>query len=114
MKLHHYINGKKVSTNSVDIIGYKKNSNNYEFYLDNIHNYIYITDRLVFKRTSNDYEFCIEIGKVNNCYINMINEKQIVYVNVLEASYKVNEKYVDIEYKIETDEDKHHIILEIE
>ena len=114
MKLIHYINGKVETNEQISDNNVQKNEKKYEFFLDNIRNNIYITDRLVFIRQNDDYIFTLEISDKSFCTLELIKEKQVLDIDVLEASYKEYEKYIDINYVLNTDQDKHHIILEIE
>ena len=114
MKLIHYINGKVETNEQISDNNVQKNEKKYEFFLDNIRNNIYITDRLVFIRQNDDYIFTLEISDKSFCTLELIKEKQVLDIEVLEASYKEYEKYIDINYVLNTDQDKHHIILEIE
>lgn len=113
MKLLHYIDGnlseKYSDINVKKIKKYKK----YEFLLDNIMNYIYITDRLVFKRETDEYIVEINICDKSSCKIYLKNENQELNINVISSSYEENVKYIDFKYILETDNKEHHIILEI-
>jgi len=115
MKFIHYINGRKESSNNNLKNLYCKNEKKYKFFLDNITNYIYITDRLIFIRENEDYKFELEISNKSNCKLTLNSENKTFNINVLNASYKEEKNYIDIRYELETDIDsKHHIILEIE
>lgn len=115
MKFIHYINGRKESINNNLKNLYCKNEKKYKFFLDNITNYIYITDRLIFIRENEDYKFELEISNKSNCKLTLNSENKTFNINVLNASYKEEKNYLDIRYELETDIDsKHHIILEIE
>lgn len=115
MKLIHYINGEKESTHKNLKNLCDKNEKKYKFFLDNISNYIYITDRLIFIRENDDYKFELEISNKPTCLLTLIKENKCFDISVISSSYKDNGSYIDIEYELETDNgDKHHIILEIE
>lgn len=113
MKLTHII-GDKVNEKHHDIVNLEQeNDNKYKFYLDNIMNYIYITDRLIFIRQNDDYKFSLEISEKPTCTIELIKENKIFDVNVQNANYKLDNKKIELNYLIETDEGEHKIILEI-
>lgn len=113
MKLIHYINGNLSDKCGEICIENEKNIKKYKFFLDNITNYIYITDRLVFQRENDEYIFELNIGKESTCKIYLKTEKQELFIDVISANYKVEDEYIDIKYVLETDNDEHHIILEI-
>lgn len=113
MKLTHYIDGKVDKAYSNVKIKVEKNSKKYEFFLDNITNYIYITDRLIFIRESDDFRFELEINKKPSSTITIKKENQSFDIKVISANYKVNNKMISFNYKLETDEYDHRIDLEI-
>ena len=115
MKLTHKINDKEDAIyNDIGNI-LEKSANKYEFYLDNILNSIYITDRLIFRRKSDDYIFLLEIYESPKCSIELISENKVFDIDVKSAKYDCNDKEIIIEYELDTDEnEKHTIILEIE
>ena len=115
MKLTHFINGN-ITDSYADIANEEKEiEKKYKFFLDNITNYIYITDRLIFIRENDDYKFELEISNKPTCLLTLIKENKCFDINVISSSYKDNGSYIDIEYELESDDgDKHHIILEIE
>ena len=112
MKVTHYINGKEEKTyNNVENI-VEENKEKYQFFIDNISNSIYITDRLIFERENDEYIIHIEIGDTNNCTIHLKDKDLKFDVKVLEANYQKNDKNVSFEYILETDESKHKLIIE--
>lgn len=114
MKLTHLINDDIHSEiKNVNNL-FEKNDKKYKFFLDNISNYIYITDRLVFERENDEYKIHMEIGETNTCNIYLKDKDLSLDINVIDAKYKVDNNVVEYEYTLETDNDKHHIILEIE
>lgn len=115
MRLIHYINGKKDNTyNNLENL-YDKKEKKYKFFLDNISNYIYITDRLIFIRESDEYKFELVISKNSSCSLTLNKENKLFDIKVISSSYCENDKYIDIKYELETDSGLvHHIILEIE
>lgn len=112
LKINHYIDGKLINKYENILNEEEKNSKKYKFFLDNISNYIYITDRLVFIRESDDYIFKLDITEKPTCSISLKSDNNELTVNVVSASYKENEKYIDIKYILETDDGEHHIIIE--
>ena len=112
MKITHLINDKEIGIyNNVDNLN-KENNKNLNFFLDNIENNIYITDRFVFERENDEYKIHIEIGSDNLCTI-YLKEKDLTFdVNVIDAKYKENNNIIEYEYILETDNDKHKIIIE--
>ena len=114
MKLIHYINGRKSDSCKKIIIEDEKNSKKYKFFLDNITNYIYITDRLVFIRESDEYIFELNISDNSSCKLHLKEENKEFNVDVKKSSYSQNDTYIEFKYILETSEDEeHHIILEI-
>ena len=113
MKLLHYIDGNLSEKHSDINVKKIKKHKKYEFLLDNIMNYIYITDRLVFKRETDEYIVEINICDKSSCKIYLKNENQELNINVISSSYEENVKYIDFKYILETDNKEHHIILEI-
>ena len=115
MKLIHRINGKDEHIYNNVINKLEKSDNKYEFFLDNILNSIYITDRLIFKRKSDEYIFLLEIYDSSKCSIELISENKVFDIDVKNAKYDYNDKEIIIEYELDTeDNEKHTIILEIE
>ncbi|MBR5662114.1 MAG: hypothetical protein IKX00_00510 [Bacilli bacterium] len=114
MKLLHYINGNLSDTTSKIDIEEEKNLKKYKFFLDNIINYIYITDRLVFIRESDDYIFELNISDNVSCKLYLKSENKEFKIDVKKSIYSQNDKYIDFSYILETnDEEEHHIILKI-
>ena len=114
MKIKHLINNELKNEYKNVKNKYQKKDNKYQFVLDNISNNIYITDRLVFERENDEYKIHIEIGKTNKCNI-YLKDKEISFeINVIDASYRVDNKVLEYEYILETDNDKHKIIIENE
>ena len=114
MKLTHLINDNIYEEHEKLENICEKNEKKYKFFLDNISNYIYITDRLIFIRESDDYIIGLELGKTNTCTIKLKNENKKFDINVSEGSFVEADNRIEFEYILETDNDKHHIILEIE
>lgn len=114
MKLYHYINNQLVDKCENLVNLNEKNNKKYKFNLDNISNCIYITDRLIFIRESDDYILSLEISKESNCKIKLKNENNDVYIKVLNSNYHVENNKIEFEYLLETDNNHHHIILEID
>ena len=113
MKLIHFINNEN-KMEIDDIINLEeKNSKKYKFLLDNITNYIYITDRLIFIRENDDYKFTLEISSEPVCTITLKQEDKTFDIKVISASFEQKEGIINIFYELETDNDKHHIKLEI-
>lgn len=113
MRLTHIINGIKVETYNDVVNKLKKNDEKYEFFLDNIENSIYITDRLIFIRKNDEYCFKLEISSNSRCEIYLKNEDKTFNINVKNAKYTKSNEKIAFTYKLETDEDEHQIILEI-
>lgn len=113
MKLLHYVDGNLSDKTSKISIIEEKNIKKYKFFLDNIINYIYITDRLVFIRESDDYIFELNISNKSSCKIYLKKENKKFNINVINFDYKENDKYIDFRYILETSDEEHHIILEI-
>ena len=114
MKMIHSINGKEeiIYDNIVNLN--KENNKKYHFFLDNISNYIYITDRLVFERENDEYIIHIEIGENNTCNIYLKDKELSFNIKVINAKYIERNNAIEYEYTLETDNDKHNIVLEIE
>ena len=113
MKLIHFINDEnKMEIDNIINLEEKK-SKKYKFFLDNIMNYIYITDRLIFIRENDDYKFELEISKKPVCTITLKDENKSFNINITNANFEESEHCIDIYYELETDNDKHHVILEI-
>ena len=114
MKMIHTINGKdEVVYNDIENLN-KENNKKYHFFLDNISNNIYITDRLVFERENDEYIIHIEIGENNICNIYLKDKNLTLDIDVIDAKYSVKDHIIEYEYILDTDKDKHKIILEIE
>ena len=113
MKFMHYVNGKLTDKCTDISLSDEKNSKKYEFFLDNITNYIYITDRLVFKRESDDYIFELNLGDISSCKIYLKKENHELILDIISSKYEINDRYIDFKYVLETDDNEHHIILEI-
>ena len=112
MKIIHYVNDKEEKTyNNVENLN-KENNENYQFILDNISNNIYITDRFVFERNSDDYTIKIEIGENANCSITLKDKNLSFDVKVIEGKYEISEENISFEYVLETEENKHKIVIE--
>lgn len=114
MILTHYIGNKIESTTNDIKRTIKKNEINYEFFLDNIHNYIYITDRLIFIRETSEYKFELIIDQVPTSKFNLKQENLLFDINVEFAKYNYTDDLLEIEYKIESDEEIHKITIEKE
>ena len=113
MKLTHFINGN-ITDSYADISNEEKEiEKKYKFFLDNILNYIYITDRLIFIRETDDYKFELLISDNPTCSLLLKKENKEFNINVLSSSYQVGNGYIDFNYILDTDKDEHHIILEI-
>ena len=113
MKLTHFLDDK-IDYEYTNITNEEeKNSKKYKFFLDNILNYIYITDRLIFIRENDEYVFHLEISNKPLCSITLKKENKSFDINVIEAKYTEVKKNIVIEYKIESDNFKHKIVLEI-
>lgn len=113
MKLTHLINGKVTSIHSDISNVSEKKEKNYDFFLDNIRNSIYITDRLIFIRESDDYIFTLEISDSSRSTLLLKKENMTFDINVVSAIYNDNKDSIDFSYKLESDDDEHQIILEI-
>lgn len=113
MKLIHYINGNLSDKCGEICIENEKNIKKYKFFLDNIMNYIYITDRLVFIRESDDYTFELNISDNSSCKLYLKKENKEFNIDVKKSEYSENDKYIDFRYMLETSDEEHHIILEI-
>ena len=113
MKLLHYINGNLSKIYNEIINEEEKNIKKYKFFLDNITNYIYITDRLVFIRESDDYLFELNISENPSSKLHLKNENKDFDIIVKKSSFIEKDNYIDFKYVLETDDDEHHIILEI-
>ena len=113
MKLLHYIDGKLSEEFSNINVKELKKQKKYEFLLDNIMNYIYITDRLVFKRETDEYILEINICDKSSCKIYLKKEKQELNISVISSSYAETNKNIEFKYILEIDNKEHHIILEI-
>lgn len=113
MRLKHIINGKTVETYDNVVIKTEKNNEKYDFFLDNINNCIYITDRLIFIRENDEYRFKLEISSNPICEIYLKKENETFSINVRNANYVKTREKIEFTYKLETDEDEHRIILEI-
>lgn len=112
MKLIHYIDDKEISSyKDIDNI-YEKNDKKYKFFLDNITNYIYITDRLIFKRESDEYIFTLDISEKPFSKLFLKKENKEFDINVIRASYNINDQIIDIVYELETYDGTHHIVVE--
>lgn len=113
MRLKHIINGKEVKTYDNVVNKTKKNNEKYDFFLDNIENCIYITDRLIFIRENDEYRFKLEISSNSICEIYLKKENKTFNINVKNANYVKTKGRIEFTYNLETDEDEHRIILEI-
>ena len=112
MKLNHYIDEKlDISVSNINV-ELDKNIKKYQFFLDNISNCIYITDRLNLIRENDEYILSIFLGQSNECNIHLKKEKADFKINVIKGSYEEKNNYIKVEYILETDEKKHTIILE--
>jgi hypothetical protein len=112
MKLNHYIDEKlDISISNINV-ELDKNIKKYQFFLDNISNCIYITDRLNLIRENDEYILSIFLGQSNECNIHLKKEKADFKINVINGSYEEKNNYIKVEYILETDEKKHTIILE--
>ncbi len=113
MKLTHVINNKVFSTHRNLKNKCKEKGKKYEFFLDNIINSIYITDRLIFIRESDEYSFKLEISDISSCELFLKQENKSFNIGVINAHYNISNDKIEFCYKLETDEDQHQIILEI-
>ena len=112
MKLVHIVNKNDETTFSNIKCKIDKKLKKYEFFLDNIRNCIYITDRLVYTRESDEYKFNLEISDNSKCNILLKEENLSFDIKVLSSSYCEKEDVIDFTYKLETDEIEHKIKLE--
>lgn len=112
MKFSHFTNGKLKHVTKDISIENEKNLKKYKFFLDNILNYIYITDRLIFIRENDDYIFELNISNKSCSTLFLKKENKEVDIKVLSSEYEVKEKYISFKYKLETDDNEHHIVLE--
>ena len=115
MKFTHIINGNIVNEyNDIENIE-EKNSKKYKFFLDNIQNNIYITDRLVFIRQNDEYIFQIEIGNKSVSSYKLKKENLDFPIQVKDSSYQVEGNVIRFNYELDTEDcEKHEIVLEIE
>ncbi len=113
MKLLHYINGKL--NNKYDDIDYKfsKLEKKYEFFLDNISNYIYITDRLIFIRENDEYIFTLEISENPSAKIIMKDKNDEYLIEISNTKYEVKENVIDFGYNVDGENEYHHIIMKV-
>ena len=114
MKLTHFVNSIKTEKRDNIVNKHNKKDKKYYFFLDNLSNYIYITDRLIFERENDEYIIKIELGKNNLCNIYLKKENLSFDIKVIEGTYIIKNNYIKFEYVLETDNNKHCIILETE
>lgn len=114
MNLIHYINGN--INKSYENINYKFDvlSKKYNFFLDNIENNIYITDRLIFIRESDEYIFSLEIGDKSIGHIKMKNDNYEFDLDVENAEYKNQKGQIEFTYKISGDEEQHKVVIKVD
>lgn len=113
LKLLHYINGDLQTIHKDISVEDEKKLKKYKFFLDNITNYIYITDRLVFTRESDDYIINLNISENSTCKVYLKSEGHELDIKVKSSSYTQKDNYIEFKYILETDDKEHHIILEI-
>lgn len=112
MKLVHIVNKNEETTFPSIKCKIDKKLKKYEFFLDNIRNCIYITDRLVYTRESDEYKFNLEISDNSKCNILLKEENLSFDIKVLSSSYCEKKDVIYFTYKLETDEIEHKIKLE--
>ena len=114
MKLNHYINKKLNSSHDNIDYEFDKNLKKYSFFLDNIQNYIYITNGLIFIRENDEYIFTLNLSDENTANIKLKEEDKVFDIDVLDASYKISDNVIEFSYLIDEEEGLHHIIMKVD
>ena len=114
MEVWHYINNKLIKKYQNIDYKYDDLEKKYEFFLDNIQNYIYITDRLIFIRENDDYIFNLEIGVSNKADLKLKEHNKVFDLPISNAKYDVKDKVINIYYHIDIENESHHIIMKVD
>ncbi len=106
-----YKDEEKVYENKKVKVKYNKSDNIISYFDEVLTKIIWEKEGLIFKRTNEEYEFSLEIKEENNCNIYLKKENIQVDIEVEKATYKKAENYLEIEYKIETDDATNKVII---
>lgn len=82
-------------------------------YIDDVNTKIEITDKnILFQRSNDEYEFKLLLNQDNNTCTYKLKKEDIIFdIKVNSATYKIDEKTLEIIYDIETDDTLNKLII---
>ena len=66
---------------------------------------------LIFARIDDEYKFSLKIGQTNSCDIYLQKEDLLLNIEVEKALYNRGENYIEIIYKIESDDALNKVVI---
>lgn len=104
-----YQNGKLIKCiKDIEITDY----NNIIFDDENVKTSIKIKENsIILIRENEEYKFYLELGNDSNAHYHLTKENMKFDILVENSEYCVNDKYITIDYKIESNEYKNKIII---
>lgn len=90
-----------------------KYNNNIIEYIDDVNTKIEKTDKnILFQRSNDEYEFKLLLNQDNNTCTYKLKKEDIIFdIKVNSATYKIDEKTLEIIYDIETDDTLNKLII---
>ena len=81
--------------------------------IDDVNTKIEITDKnILFQRSNDEYEFKLLLNQDNNTCTYKLKKEDIIFdIKVNSATYKIDEKTLEIIYDIETDDTLNKLII---
>lgn len=93
-------------------VSYIKNDDRIIFILDNVKNTINIKEK-TYTRENEEYHFLIDLVN-KKCTLKLKKENYLLQLNVEYAILLTNQNIIQVSYKLETQENKVHLELELE
>ena len=93
-------------------VSYIKNDDRIIFILDNVKNTINIKEK-TYTRENEEYNLFIDLIN-KNCTLKLKKENYLLHLNVEYAILLTNQNIIQVSYKLETQENKVHLELELE
>ncbi len=110
-KVTLYKDDEKVYENKNIQVKYNKLANTISYMDDVLTKIIFENQALIFKRIDDEYEFSLEIRENNLCNIYLKKEDITLDIEVEKAHYKREKDYLEIVYKIESDDALNKVVI---
>lgn len=107
-----------LSKNNVSVliknnVAYYKKFDKIMFEIDAMQCYLILRDDYIeFQEENTDYAFKLTLDKVNKCEILLKKENVLFPITIEELNVVTKNNYIEINYKLETDEDLTKIVIE--